>query len=214
MPCRIEGCNHTVLAREMCSMHYSRWRVKGDPLQSDGRRRQSEASRISIEGSVAVIELTQGKFATIDTSDIAFVKGFNWYFSASTGYAYSKGSGAALHQILMGTPPEGLTIDHENRNKLDCRRSNMLFVTHSQNMFNRKEGKHVLFNKQCGKHMAYFRLNRKQIYLGLYPTEEGALAAVERAFGIFAQSGNLDEFKLKWKEQHYRTISYCEGEKK
>lgn len=31
--CFIEGCGREVLAREMCNLHYSRWRNHGDPRQ-------------------------------------------------------------------------------------------------------------------------------------------------------------------------------------
>ena len=29
--CKIEGCNHKLLARGLCATHYSRWRIHGDP---------------------------------------------------------------------------------------------------------------------------------------------------------------------------------------
>lgn len=35
--CSVDECNHPVLARSYCSLHYQRWRKHGDPLAVTGR---------------------------------------------------------------------------------------------------------------------------------------------------------------------------------
>jgi len=46
------------------------------------------------------------------------------------------GRGYKLHSLLIGSPRDGLEIDHINRDKLDNRRSNLRIVTHKGNMEN------------------------------------------------------------------------------
>ena len=44
-----------------------------------------------------------------------------------------------MHEFIMGKPPKGQIIDHENNNSLDNQRSNLRFATYSANSQNRKK---------------------------------------------------------------------------
>lgn len=75
----------------------------------------------------------------------------------------------------MGARP-GFEIDHVNGDKLDNRRENLRFVTHSANLFN--SGRHradrtrgTNYVKRLGKWRAYIKINHIQRYLGLFSTE-------------------------------------------
>jgi len=47
-----------------------------------------------------------------------------------------------VHRLIMGDPPEGMDeVDHINHDGLDNRRSNLRWVTHAQNMSNRRVSK-------------------------------------------------------------------------
>lgn len=39
MICTVENCSQEVIARGLCSTHYSRWRLHGDPMKGDRRKR-------------------------------------------------------------------------------------------------------------------------------------------------------------------------------
>lgn len=75
--------------------------------------------------------------------------------------------------------PEGIQIDHINGNRIDNRFENLRLVTdreNSQNMKVHRQGKLVgcYFDKCKGKYIAYIKIGKKYIHLGLYNTEEEA----------------------------------------
>jgi hypothetical protein len=79
-------------------------------------------------------------------------------------------------------------IDHINRNKLDCRRSNLRLATHAENLQNtagnrgtssRYRG--VTRRRDTGKWQAQAGLNGEYHYLGLFD-DEAAAAAASSAF--------------------------------
>lgn len=204
MPCSIESCSKPIFSSGWCQMHYRRFRVHGDPNKTlKVQRCASSGSAIRIEDNIAFVELTQGKEAVIDAADIAIVKQFNWNYSATSGYAYSGAAKTSLHQFLLGRAPIGMIIDHEDRNKLNCRRGNISFKFNSGNALNSDKSdraKHISFHKASGKFQAYLQFERSFLYLGLYTNEELANVAIQQAYSIFAElGGNIAEFRAKWK---------------
>lgn len=87
---------------------------------------------------------------------------------------------------LYGEIPEGVEIDHVNRNKSDNRIANLRLVTHQQNMENQKT--HVT-NKSGYKGVSWWAPTQKwkaqighqgkKYHIGLYQTKEEAKAAYE-----------------------------------
>jgi hypothetical protein len=78
----------------------------------------------------------------IDDEDWEVVSHFSWYIA--NGYpktTTSRLNGGQhqlhLHNLLLGPAPDGLEWDHENRDKLDNRRSNLRLVTPEINVQNR-----------------------------------------------------------------------------
>ena len=67
-------------------------------------------------------------------------------------------------------------IDHIDRNKLNNHVSNLRIVSHQQNQFN-KNTKGCYFDKECNKYVGQIRADGKQIYLGLFATEDEARQA-------------------------------------
>lgn len=91
------------------------------------------------------IALTQGQITIIDDSDYEIVMQHKWHamykphgrcFYAA-GYPFGGTIHTRLHNFLMN-PPQGLYVDHINRNTLDNRRENLRIVTHAENCMNRK----------------------------------------------------------------------------
>ena len=75
-------------------------------------------------------------------------------------------------------------LDHINGIKHDNRILNLRSVTHQQNHFNRTTAKGYSWNKKANKWQSDICVNKKNIYLGLFNTEQEArnayLAAKEK----------------------------------
>lgn len=141
-----------------------------------------------------LIPLTKGAFAIVDPADYDDVAKFRWILDAS-GYASRRqliGNRRVvirLHRHLLGDgAPE---IDHVNRNKLDCRRSNLRPATHSENNYNRPPKanntsgyKGVWQSKEPGRWTAMIGYKGRRKHLGQYPTPEEAAKAYNAAAKI------------------------------
>jgi hypothetical protein len=128
-------------------------------------------------------------WATVDADDYARVNALRWHLF--DGYARRnvvvKGRWRALfmHRFVMGLEFDNqLQPDHENRDRLDNRKSNLILVpraAQAQNITMRRDNtsgfRGVTFHKATGKWAAHARLNRKRVHLGLWETREDAAAA-------------------------------------
>ncbi|MET8765831.1 HNH endonuclease [Streptomyces sp. NPDC004658] len=108
----------------------------------------------------------------------------------SHGYAqlWTGATVVLLHRWLMDVPDGTgyrLIVDHINRDRLDCRRSNLRLVTPSQSNLNRalprREIPPGVYRVRSGRYQAALKRNRVRMYLGTFDTPELASAAVEAA---------------------------------
>lgn len=146
----------------------------------------------SIEGNTAKIYFrTNDDYFLCDVEDLEKLLDYTWHKNPD-GYAVARkkrcknGSKETAHGLVMGRQ-EGKEIDHINRNKLDNRKENLRFVTHSENMRNvEKVLKHnagVYWRK--GRYISSIHVKDKTIHLGCFASEEEAIAARKKAEKIY-----------------------------
>lgn len=133
-------------------------------------------------------------YATVDAADAEWVNQWHWALTG-TGYAIrgSREGGrkrnVRLHRELLGlTEVDRVEVDHINRNRLDCRRSNLRIVTHQGNMQNRNSNSNtssiyrgVTWHKQRGKWAARIKVEGRTKHLGLFSDEIEAAEAAQAA---------------------------------
>lgn len=95
-----------------------------------------------------------------------------------------------LAHAVLEVPPDGMVIDHINRDKLDNRRCNLRLIPRDANAQNRSAHRNnitglrgVMLRKDTGKFLAHARLNGRNIRLGYYETAEEA-AEVARQYRL------------------------------
>lgn len=145
-----------------------------------------------------LIELTQGRLATVDNEDFERVNKYTWQvnpagyamtdvYTPSTGYRSKdhKATKVSMHRMVMGEP-EDMEVDHINHDTLDNRQSNLRIVTHAQNMANMKthrdsktgvKGVYIHRSGLARPYRARITFYGNVIDLGLYATVEEASTA-------------------------------------
>lgn len=122
----------------------------------------------------------------IDIADIDLVTRHQWRLS-SEGYAVRSETVDGKKQTLylhreVTQPPDGMVVDHRNRDRLDCRRENLRVVTHSENNSNTAPRsstgfKGVYYHRVSGKYLAQLCNRGRVRHLGLFASAEAAAQA-------------------------------------
>jgi len=134
----------------------------------------------------------QGKFygwALVDKADFSRTKCISWTVDPR-GYVAGRPAGSknsvTLHRFIMADPA-GQVIDHENRNKLDNRRSNLRVCSQSENSKNTRlaknntSGAKGVSRTANGRWRARIWKSWREIHLGTFDTVEEAGAAYDAA---------------------------------
>lgn len=141
------------------------------------------------------LPLSQGLFATVDDEDWDRVSTYKWsaHPGRRTWYAVrnQKGQSVLLHRFILAAG-KGTEVDHTDHDGLNCTRSNLRFVTRSQNQQNRTGAarnsqtgiRGVWMHRPTARYMATARINGRRHYFGyfkdLHAAEEAAIAGRAR----------------------------------
>jgi len=157
-------------------------------------------------------------FALIDDEDYELVSKYNWCADKNTSGKYyatcapkigNRRVNTKMHRIVMHAQ-KGQSIDHIDKNPLNCQKSNLRFCTQSENNRNRSafgngskylgvtykrarnkvDGSLGINNKPWH---ATIQHNKKSYYLGIYSTEiEAAIAYNNAAIKFHGEFANLN----------------------
>ncbi len=129
-------------------------------------------------------------YATVDDVD-AGQAAFNWWLNKASGYVMRReGAGPAifLHREIARLPAgDPREVDHRDGDHLNCRRGNLIVVTHAQNSQNRRSDRGsssryrgVSWDKSRQKWLAHGTLNGRFTYLGRFDNEDDAAEAARQ----------------------------------
>jgi hypothetical protein len=149
------------------------------------------------------IPLTQGYVAIVDDDDYDDLSQYRWHVIKTKAHVYAarheRGKGIKhrmilMHRQIMGEP-DGMDVDHRDRNSLNNRKENLRICTRSQNMAN--------MEKRAGKTATEkgvdWRPDKKKwrarigrTFLGYFDTKTEAASAYDAAalarYGEFART--------------------------
>lgn len=125
-----KGCERAHHANGLCQKHNMQIYQFGVIKERTTR----DPNKFIVEGAVCKIECYDMNgdikgYAIIDLEDMEKCTPYKWGIAAD-GYAATSKVGK-LHHYLFG-----INVDHKNQIKLDCRKENLRFCTHPQNMAN------------------------------------------------------------------------------
>lgn len=150
------------------------------------------------------IPLTQGKVAIVDDDMYDYLSQWKWYArkDGKNWYAQRNDGIKPFRKLVLmhreiTNAPNGMDVDHWNRNGLDNRRENLRVCTRTENSRNaglritNKSGyKGVCWNKQHRVYDAHIRVDGKFLYLGSFSDSREAAraydAAAKKHYGEFA----------------------------
>lgn len=156
-----------------------------------------------------LIQLTQGKFAQVDDDDFEYINSFKWqavkskkgktFYAVRRKYINGKKTLIIMHRIIMNLFDKKLFIDHIDFDGLNNQKLNLRTATFSQsNSYRSAKSKYVYrgIRPDCGKWESRITLNKKQIRLGRFKTQEmAALAYNEAAIKLHGSFAMLNVLK-------------------
>lgn len=154
---------------------------------------------------MAIISITQGKYALVDDEDFEYVNQFKWQYHYK-GYAVStfgkspNRKNVKMHRLIINAP-DHLQVDHINGNKLDNRKSNLRLCTNSENQRNTGKKstntsgyKGVSWKKGNSKFAAQIQVEGKNKHIGYFHNPvDAAKAYNQKAIEYFGEFALLNE---------------------
>ena len=231
--------NATESARAMENRQRRPCKTCGQPLfhksRAEGRwvvecptcilqRCRDEEQRRDLPDTERLIPLPNDLYVCVDSDDYEQVAKFKWQ-STANGYAVRtncKPDGSKspifLHRVITQAP-DGVLVDHINRIKLDCRKSNLRFCDKKQNAHNRDKldrgtvpvSRHMGVTFHHGKWCAALNFGKTRLHLGIFDSEDAAGRARDSAArhfrGEFASLNFPDEIPVPYVDSTPRKTS-------
>ena len=154
------------------------------------------------------IPLTRGLSVLVDDADYDSLIKHKWYAHQNNGGFYAARKPGKdtifMHNEIMNPPP-GMTVDHFNRNSLDCQRSNLRIISRGENLRNapKRRGSSkfhgVSWHKAANKWRAYVTISSKGYHLGLFKDEREAATMYNLAILRMGISAPLNEVTYEQK---------------
>lgn len=159
--------------------------------------------------STAEVRLFGGLVALVDSADVELVSGYRWHANVKPHTTYARTSVAmpgggqrdvVMHRLIMNAP-DGVEVDHRNRDGLDNRRANLRLATRQQNSVNRAAGggtagdyKGVSWDGARGLWRARIKVDGRRRCLGRFKSEwEAAHAYNAAALAAWGEFAHLNE---------------------
>jgi hypothetical protein len=156
------------------------------------------------QGEVRQIPLGDGYHTYVDATDYEWLSQWTWRLCGRYAGRMEKGRLIFMHREIM-QPPEGMIIDHKNRNRLDNTRDHLRPFTHAENARNRSKPRGttsqfrgVSHDKKADKYQAQIHYNGSGHYIGYFTDEiEAARAHDYRAVEVFGDDAHVN-FPEEW----------------
>jgi hypothetical protein len=136
------------------------------------------------------IKVTNGTFV-IDEQDWDLIKDYRWYIQKDRNRViapYRSKTDPSVVQLprMLMNAPKNMVVDHLDGNPLNNQRSNLRVVPQKQNTWNRKNVKKSEIpyrgvRKRGRGFEAMISAHRCSVYLGLFPNDQLAAAAYDKA---------------------------------
>ena len=154
------------------------------------------------DDDIRYIALTKGKFAIVAAADYERLNRYKWTLSEANGTCYARrqtrGRTILMHREVMHAP-DGMMVDHIDRNGLNNHPRNLRLCTARQNAYNSisahgtSQYKGVSWDIAAGKWRATINCQGQHYHLGLFDTEiEAARAYDQKARELFGQYAYLN----------------------
>lgn len=176
--------------------------ICGKEKCKESKRRNNIKKRTFLEQpcSFKYIICSKGTFCKVSNCDYKKVKDIIW--TNSRGYLRNSDFGI-LHRFILDVP-NGMVVDHINRDKSDNRRENLRVCTQAENVRNSKRTsglskyKGVQLNKKYNKWTATINFLGVKKQIGTYIDEiEAAKAYDKKALELFGEFAYLNFPELK-----------------
>jgi hypothetical protein len=156
-----------------CSRHATQLHDYGKILE----RTKHDRNEIVLKETYAEIVLYNSKNkevarALIDLEDVDKIREFKWHLS-NTGYVRGSKPWKGLHNVVLDfEPSDGKIVDHTNRNRLDCRKSNLRIADYQTNAINKGKQSNntsgypgVCWDISRNKYLVRIKIKGKTIYI-------------------------------------------------
>jgi hypothetical protein len=162
--------------------------------------------------TVKTIPLGDGFYTYVDAADFEWLNQWTWHLHSGYAMRRENGKYIYMHRQIM-QPPEGMIVDHQNRNRLDNTRPNLRVCTKQENACNysKRRGtssrfRGVRFRKDCGKYRADVFYKGQNYPCGYFADELAAARARDhKAVQVLGERARLN-FPEDWPPQRCRRV--------